>query len=143
MCRDLCLRNPVGLPDLNVPCRIFAVFRRRSEVKLRGPDVGMTGELLHLLNWCAVLKRIRDRGLPERMHSDAAATYAVWIDSGFACVPLHDFPDRGSIQILPNECPSVLGNRPKERAFEIVADITRHTPVRTEIDVIPAIARGS
>ena len=78
----------VASPDLDVPRRVLAVLRRRMEVELRGPDVGVAGKLLHLLNWRAVLKRIRDRGLPKRMHADAAATNAVRIEAGFACVAL-------------------------------------------------------
>src|SRR5437868_582293 len=103
LCRDLCLKSPVDLLDLNVSCRVFAVFRRRTEVKLRGPDVGVTGELLHLLNGRAVLQRIGDRGLSQRMHADAAATHAVRIETGFTCVPLDDFPNRGPIQVLADQ----------------------------------------
>src|ERR1051325_10329432 len=105
--------GPVSLPGLNVPCRILAILCRRAEVKLCGPDIGVAGELLHLLYGRAVLQRIGDRGLAERMHADAAAADAVRIEACLACISLHHLPDRRPVQILSDERSAVPGNRPK------------------------------
>lgn len=55
--------------DVNVPGGVFAVFRRWPEVELRGPDVGVAGELLDFLDRRPVLQGVRDRRLRLWMES--------------------------------------------------------------------------
>ncbi len=73
------MKSPVGLPDLNVPCRVFAVSGRRTEVKLRGPDVGAgdQGQTLNIKFW--------QPGLPLGTRG--------WYGGGMARPPRIDFPD--------------------------------------------------
>src|ERR1043165_2946216 len=115
------IRSP-RLADVNMPRRVFAVFGRGAEVQLRRPNVSVPCQLLHLLDWRAVLQSIGERRLAKGMDADAAAADTVGFETGSASVALHDFPDHGAIQKLPKESFAVPGNGAEERPFEIIAD---------------------
>ena len=80
--------------DANVdpPRRHLGVFLLAHEVELGGPDIGVAGELAHLVQRGAVADGVVNRRLAERVNADAPAAQPVGIDARGPAVLLDQPP---------------------------------------------------
>src|SRR5512135_2318730 len=132
--------------DANVdpPRRHLRVFLLAHEVELGRPDIGMPGELAHLVQRGAVANGVVDGGLAERMDADAPAAQPVRVDAGRLAVFLHEPPGGLAVQVPPLQPGAVRPHRPEQRPLLVVPDvrpleIPPDRPRRVEQDLPPLL----
>jgi hypothetical protein len=67
--------------NVDAPRRHLGVFLLAHELELSRPDIGVPGELAHLVQRGAVADGVVDGGLAERMDADAPAAQPVGVEA--------------------------------------------------------------
>jgi hypothetical protein len=114
-------------------------LRTAHEIDLGGADIGVPGELAHLVHRGPVADGVVDRRFAQRVDADAAGSQPRRVDAGCLAVFLDQPPGRLAVQ-MPSRQPQAVGTqRAEEGAFLIVPDacpcqVGQERPRRVERD---------
>src|SRR5512135_3772169 len=100
--------------NMDAPRRHLGVLLLPHEVDLGRPDIGVPGELAHLVHRGPVPDRVVDGGLAQRMDADAPAAEALRVDARGAAVLLDQPPGGLAVQVPPLQPGAVRPHGPEQ-----------------------------
>src|SRR5271166_6115597 len=113
--------------NVDAPRRRLGVFLLAHEIDLGGADIGVPGELPHLVHRGPVPDGVVDRRLAQRMNADATTSQPPRLDPGRFAVLLHEPPGRLSVQVPPLHTTSIRFHGPKQGPLLVFANASsRH-----------------
>src|SRR5207253_9963322 len=106
--------------DLDPPRRHLGVFLLADEVDLGRADIGVPGELPHLVHGRPVPDGVVDGGLAQRVDADATASQPVGVDAGGPAVVLDQPPGGLAVQVPPDQAGPGWCHRPEQRSLPVL-----------------------
>jgi hypothetical protein len=130
--------------DLDPPSCNLGIFLLAYEVDLGGPDVGVPGELAHLVHSRPVADRIVDRRLAQRVNPDPSAPQPPRIDPSCLAVFLHQPPGGLAVQVPPLQPGPVGPHGPEQGPLLVLSDaslchVGQDRPRRVQQDLSPLL----